>query len=145
MKGIRIGKWQPLGGIRLKSWAIYTILLLLALGNVVAGLMEWHDASAMMVFNGFCIVLLVMAVMHKILNMEPRKMWRMLAFLLSVSGVLAVFCSSFLEGELEQWLNILLFAAGAMLILLGGVSMVMWRRYSLAHKQELQNTRRKSN
>ena len=143
MKGVQIGKWQPLGGIRLKSKAIYAVLLLLGLGNVAAGVMEWHDTMGMLVFNGVFIVLLILAVMQKVMQMEPRKMWRMLAFLLSVSGVLAVFCSSFLEGELEQWLNILLFAAGAMLILLGGVSMVMWRRYSLAHKQELQNTRRK--
>lgn len=143
MKGVQIGKWQPLGGIRLKSWAIYAVLLLLGLGNVVAGVMEWHDTVAMLVFNGVCVVGLVIAVMHKILTMEPRKKWRVLSFLLSTLGVLSVFCSQFIEEGLYEWQKILLLVVGAVLLAIGGISIVRWRRYSLAHKEELQNSRRK--
>ena len=143
MKGVQIGKWQPLGGIRLKSWAIYAVLLLLGLGNVVASAMEWHDTMAMLVFNGVCVVGLVIAVMHKILTMEPRKKWRVLSFLLSTLGVLSVFCSQFIEEGLYEWQKILLLVVGAVLLAIGGISIVRWRRYSLAHKEELQNSRRK--
>ena len=144
MKGVQIGKWQPLGGVRLKSRAIYAVLLLLGLGNVVAGVMEWHDTVAMLVFNGVCVVGLVIAVMHKILTMEPRKKWRVLSFLLSTLGVLSVFCSQFIEEGLYEWQKILLLVVGAVLLAIGGISIVRWRRYSLAHKEELQNSRRKS-
>ena len=143
MKGVQIGKWQPLGGIRLKSWAIYAVLLLLGLGNVVAGVMEWHDTMAMMVFNGLCVVGLVIAVMHKILTMEPRKKWRVLSFLLSTLGVLSVFCSQFIEDKLYEWQKILLLVVGAVLLAIGGMSIVRWRRYSLAHKEELRRQRNK--
>ena len=143
MKGVQIGKWQPLCGIRLKSWAIYAVLLLLGLGNVVAGVMEWHDTMAMMVFNGLCVVGLVIAVMHKILTMEPRKKWRVLSFLLSTLGVLSVFCSQFIEDKLYEWQKILLLVVGAVLLAIGGMSIVRWRRYSLAHKEELRRQRNK--
>ena len=143
MKGVQIGKWQSLGGIRLKSKAIYAVLLLLGLGNVVAGVMEWHDTMAMMLFNGLCVVGLVIAVMHKILTMEPRKKWRVLSFLLSTLGVLSVFCSQFIEDKLYEWQKILLLVVGAVLLLVGGVSIVRWRRYSLAHKEELRRQRNK--
>ena len=143
MKGVQIGKWQPLGGIRLKSKAIYAVLLLLGLGNALAGVMEWHDTMAMMLFNGLCVVGLVIAVMHKILTMEPRKKWRVLSFLLSTLGVLSVFCSQFIEDKLYEWQKILLLVVGAVLLLVGGVSIVRWRRYSLAHKEELRRQRNK--
>lgn len=143
LKFVRIGNWQPIGGIRLKSWAIYAVLLLLGLGNVVASVMEWHDTMAMMVFNGVCVVGLVIAVMHKIFTMEPRKMWRVLSFLMSVLGVLSVFCAQFIEDALYQWQKILLYVVGIVLLTIGGISIVRWRRYSLAHKADLQQKRKK--
>ena len=143
MKGVQIGKWQPLGGIRLKSEAIYAVLLLLGLGNALAGVMEWHDTMGMLVFNGVCIVLLILAVMQKVMQMEPRKKWRVLSFLLSTLGVLSVFCSQFIEDKLYEWQKILLLVVGAVLLLVGGVSIVRWRRYSLAHKEELRRQRNK--
>ena len=143
MKGVQIGKWQPLGGIRLKSKAIYAVLLLLGLGNALAGVMEWHDTMGMLVFNGVCIVLLILAVMQKVMQMEPRKKWRVLSFLLSTLGVLSVFCSQFIEDKLYEWQKILLLVVGAVLLLVGGVSIVRWRRYSLAHKEELRRQRNK--
>ncbi len=143
MKGIRIGKWQPLGGVRLKSWAIYSVLLLLGLGNVLASVFEWHDGVGMMIFNGICVVGLVAAVAHKVLTMEPRKMWRVLAFLLSAIGVAAIFYVQVAENELQQWLKILLYVVGVLLLTMGGVSMVRWRRYSFERREELLHSRRK--
>ena len=143
LKFIRIGNWQPIGGIRFKSWVIGAILLFLGLGNALAGVMEWHNTMGMMVFNGVCIVLLILAVMQKVMQMEPRKKWRVLSFLLSTLGVLSVFCSQFIEDKLYEWQKILLLVVGAVLLLVGGVSIVRWRRYSLAHKEELRRQRNK--
>ncbi|MBQ5720581.1 MAG: hypothetical protein IIV65_08535, partial [Alistipes sp.] len=112
-------------------------------GNAVAAVFEWYDSVGMLIFNGLCVVLLIAAVMHKVFNMEPRKKWRILAFLLSTIGVLAVFCSQFLASDIEPWLMITLLAVGAVLLLLGGISMVCWRRFSFERKEQLQNKRKK--
>ena len=143
MKGVQIGKWQPLGGIRFKSLAVNVVLMILAVGNAVAAILEWYDSAGMLVFNGVCVALLVLAVMHKVFAMEPRKMWRVLSFLLSAIGVLSVFCAQFLEGEIALWLKILIMVFGGLLLLAGAISMVRWRRYSIVHKEELQNSRSK--
>ena len=145
MKGVQIGKWQPLGGIRLKSWAIYAVLLLLGLGNVVASAMEWHDTMAMLVFNGVCVVGLVIAVMHKIFTMEPRKKWRILSFIVPVLGVILLLCARVADST-NEYPNLImpLIVVGTLLLAVGVVCLVRWRRYSLAHKEELQNSRRKS-
>ena len=144
MKGVQIGKWQPLGGIRLKSWAIYAVLLLLGLGNVVASVMEWHDTMAMMVFNGVCVVGLVIAVMHKIFTMEPRKMWRILSFIVPVLGVI-LFLFSRVADSTNEYPNLImpLIVVGTLLLAVGVVCLVRWRRYSLAHKADLQQKRKK--
>ncbi len=144
MKGVQIGKWQPLGGIRLKSWAIYAVLLLLGLGNVVASVMEWHDTMAMMVFNGVCVVGLVIAVMHKIFTMEPRKMWRILSFIVPVLGVILLLCARVADST-NEYPNLImpLIVVGTLLLAVGVVCLVRWRRYSLAHKADLQQKRKK--
>ena len=144
MKGVQIGKWQPLGGIRLKSWAIYAVLLLLGLGNVVASVMEWHDTMAMMVFNGVCVVGLVIAVMHKIFTMEPRKMWRVLSFIVPVLGVILLLCARVADST-NEYPNLIMpfIIVGVLFLALGVVCLVRWRRYSLAHKADLQQKRKK--
>lgn len=129
--------------VRIKNVVVNVILLLLGVGNAVAAVFEWYDSVGMLIFNGLCVVLLIAAVMHKVFNMEPRKKWRILAFLLSAFGVLAVFCSQFLASDIEPWLMITLLAVGAVLLLLGGISMVCWRRFSFERKEQLQNKRKK--
>jgi peptidoglycan/LPS O-acetylase OafA/YrhL len=129
--------------VRIKNVVVNVILLLLGVGNAVAAVFEWYDSAGMLIFNGLCVVLLIAAVMHKVFNMEPRKKWRILAFLLSTIGVLAVFCSQFLASDIEPWLMITLLAVGAVLLLLGGISMVCWRRFSFERKEQLQNKRKK--
>lgn len=129
--------------VRIKNVVVNVILLLLGVGNAVAAVFEWYDSVGMLIFNGLCVVLLIAAVMHKVFNMEPRKKWRILAFLLSTIGVLAVFCSQFLASDIEPWLMITLLAVGAVLLLLGGISMVCWRRFSFERKEQLQNKRKK--
>ncbi len=129
--------------VKIKNVVVNVILLLLGVGNAVAAVFEWYDSMGMLVFNGLCVALLVAAVMHKVFGMEPRKKWRILAFLLSTMGVLAVFCSQFLASDIEPWLMITLLAVGAVLLLLGGISMVCWRRFSFERKEQLQNKRKK--
>ena len=128
---------------RMRNIITSVILLLLGVGNVAAAILEWYDSKGMLIFNGVCVVVLVVAVMHKVFSMEARKMWRILAFLLSSLGVLAVFCSQFLASDIEPWLMTTLLAVGAVLLLLGGVSMVRWRRYSFERKEQLQKDRNK--
>lgn len=142
MKGIQIGKFQ-LGGFRLKGWAITISLAIMGIGNAVASAFELHDTTGMLAFNGVCVVLLVTAVLIKIFSLEPRKRWRILAFLFSTLGVLAVFCSQFLANDIETWLMITLLAVGATLLLLGGISMVRWRRESFNRKEYLKQQRDK--
>lgn len=128
---------------RMRNIITSVILLLLGVGNAVAAILEWYDSKGMLIFNGVCVAILIVAVMHKIFSMEARKMWRILAFLLSALGVLAVFCSQFLASDIEPWLMTTLLAVGAVLLLLGGVSMVRWRRYSFERKDQLHNVRKK--
>ena len=128
---------------RMRKIITSVILLLLGAGNAVAAIFEWYDSKGMLIFNGVCVVVLVVAVMHKVFSMEARKMWRILAFLLSALGVLAVFCSQFLASDIEPWLMTTLLAVGATLLLLGGISMVRWRRYSFERKDQLHNVRKK--
>lgn len=129
--------------VKIKNVVVYVILLLLGAGNAAAAILEWYDSKGMLIFNGVCVAVLIVAVMHKIFTMEARKMWRILAFLLSTIGVLAVFCSQFLASDIEPWLTITLLAVGAALLLLGGISMVRWRRESFERKEQLQNKRKK--
>ena len=128
---------------RMRNIITSVILLLLGVGNATAAILEWYDSKGMLIFNGVCVVVLVVAVMHKVFSMEARKMWRILAFLLSSLGFLAVFCSQFLASDIEPWLMTTLLAVGAVLLLLGGVSMVRWRRYSFERKEQLQKDRNK--
>lgn len=128
---------------RMRNIITNVILLLLGVGNAAAAILEWYDSKGMLIFNGVCVAVLIVAVMHKIFTMEARKMWRILAFLLSTIGVLAVFCSQFLASDIEPWLMITLLAVGAALLLLGGISMVRWRRFSFERKEQLQNKRKK--
>ena len=128
---------------RMRNIITNVILLLLGVGNAAAAILEWYDSKGMLIFNGVCVTVLIVAVMHKIFTMEARKMWRVLAFLLSTIGVLAVFCSQFLASDIEPWLMITLLAVGAALLLLGGISMVRWRRESFERKEQLQNKRKK--
>lgn len=129
--------------VKIKNVVVNVILLLLGVGNAAAAILEWYDSKGMLIFNGVCVAVLVVAVLHKIFTMEARKMWRILAFLLSALGVLSVFCSQFLANEIEPWLMTTLLAVGATLLLIGGVSMVRWRRYSFERKEQLKNDRKK--
>ena len=144
LKFIRIGNWQPIAGIRLKSWVIGAILLLLGLGNAMAGAMEWHDTMGMLVFNGVFIVLLILAVMQKVMQMEPRKMWRVLSFIVPGGGMLALFCARVADSN-NEYSNLIapLIVVGVLLFVAGAVCIVRWRRYSLAHKELLKQQRSK--
>ena len=128
---------------RMRNIITSVILLLLGVSNAAAAILEWYDSKGMLIFNGVCVIVLVVAVMHKVFSMEARKMWRILAFLLSSLGVLTVFCSQFLASDIEPWLMTTLLAVGAVLLLMGGVSMVRWRRYSFERKEQLQKDRNK--
>ena len=143
MEGIQIGKFR-LGGLRLKSLAINAVLLLLGVGNAVAAVAEWYDSAGMLVYNGVCVALLVLAVMHKVLTMEPRKKWSVLSFIVPVLCVILLLCARVADST-NEYPNLImpLIIIGALLIAVGVVCIVRWRRYSLAHKADLQQKRKK--
>ena len=130
--------------VRIKNVVVNVILLLLGVGNAVAAVFEWYDSAGMLIFNGLCVVLLIAAVMHKVFNMEPRKKWRILSFITPGVGAIAIFCARMIDStnSYPQWVLPLL-AIGSVLILLGAICIVRWRRESLGRKSELQNKRKK--
>ncbi|MBQ5830514.1 MAG: hypothetical protein IIW44_02640 [Alistipes sp.] len=130
--------------VRIKNVVVNVILLLLGVGNAVAAVFEWYDSAGMLIFNGLCVVLLIAAVMHKVFNMEPRKKWRILSFIMPGAGAIAIFCARMIDStnSYPQWILPLL-AIGSVMILLGAICIVRWRRESLGRKSELQNKRKK--
>lgn len=130
--------------VRIKNVVVNVILLLLGVGNAVAAVFEWYDSAGMLIFNGLCVVLLIAAVMHKVFNMEPRKKWRILSFIIPGAGAIAIFCARMIDStnSYPQWILPLL-AIGSVMILLGAICIVRWRRESLGRKSELQNKRKK--
>ena len=130
--------------VRIKNVVVNVILLLLGVGNAVAAVFEWYDSAGMLIFNGLCVVLLIAAVMHKVFNMEPRKKWRILSFIMPGAGAIAIFCARMIDStnSYPQWILPLL-AIGLVMILLGAICIVRWRRESLGRKSELQNKRKK--
>ena len=143
MKGIQIGKFR-IGGFRLKGWAISISLAIMGIGNAVASAFELHDTTGMLIFNGACVVALIVAVMIKVFSLEPRKKWRILSFLTPGTGIVALFCARMIDStnSYPQWVMPLL-VIGSVLILLGAICIVRWRRESIERKEQLQNKRKK--
>ncbi len=143
MKGIQIGKFR-IGGFRLKGWAISISLAIMGIGNAVASAFELHDTTGMLAFNGVCAAALVVAVLIKVFSLEPRKKWRILSFLTPGTGIVALFCARMIDStnSYPQWVMPLL-AIGSVLILLGAICIVRWRRESFERKEQLQNKRKK--
>ena len=130
--------------VRIKNVVVNVILLLLGVGNAVAAVFEWYDSAGMLIFNGLCVVLLIAAVMHKVFNMEPRKKWRILSFIMPGAGAIAIFCARMIDSTNSYPQCVLpLLAIGSVMILLGAICIVRWRRESLGRKSELQNKRKK--
>lgn len=114
-------KSQMRADVSMKRWIVVAVVLvLLGLGNALAGVFEWHDTIVMLIFNCVCVVALVAVVVARIFLMEPRKKWRLLSFL-----VPALAC------------------VGVMLIIYGVMCVVRWRKYSFAHKEHLRKLRDK--
>lgn len=143
MKGIQIGKFR-IGGFRLKGWAISISLAIMGIGNAVASAFELHDTTGMLAFNGACVAALVVAVLIKVFSLEPRKKWRILSFLTPGAGIVTLFCARMIDStnSYPQWVMPLL-AIGSVLILLGAICIVRWRRFSFERKEQLQNKRKK--
>lgn len=137
-------KSQMRAGASLKRWiAVAVVLVLLGLGNVLAGVFEWHDTMAMLIFNCVCIVALVAVLVERILLMEPRKKWRLLSFLVPACGVLVLITAYAANGGEYDGFVPALACVGAMLIIYGVSCIVRWRTYSFAHKEHLRKLRDK--
>ena len=135
---------QMSAGASLKRWiAVAVVLLLLGLGNALAGVFEWHDAMAMLIFNCVCVVALIAVVVERILHMEPRKKWRLLSFLVPACGVIIFITACAVNGgEYDSFVSGLV-CVGVMFIIYGVMCVVRWRKYSFAHKEHLRKLRDK--
>ena len=137
-------KSQMRADASVKRWAAVGIILaMLGLGNALAGVFEWHDTMAMLIFNCVCVVVLMTVVAEKISLMEPRKKWRLMSFVVPSWGVIALVAARAVDGSEYDRLVPALGCVGAMLIIYGVSCVVRWRKYSFAHKEHLRKLRDK--
>ena len=93
-------KSQMRADVSMKRWIVVAVVLvLLGLGNALAGVFEWHDTIVMLIFNCVCVVALVAVVVARIFLMEPRKKWRLLSFLVPACGVLSLITAYAVNGS----------------------------------------------
>ena len=137
-------KSQMRADVSMKRWIVVAVVLvLLGLGNALAGVFEWHDTIVMLIFNCVCVVALVAVVMARIFLMEPRKKWRLLSFLVPACGVLSLITAYAVNGSEYDSFVPALACVGVMLIIYGVMCVVRWRKYSFAHKEHLRKLRDK--
>ena len=137
-------KSQMRADVSMKRWIVVAVVLvLLGLGNALAGVFEWHDTIVMLIFNCVCVVALVAVVVARIFLMEPRKKWRLLSFLVPASSVLSLITAYAVNGSEYDSFVPALACVGVMLIIYGVMCVVRWRKYSFAHKEHLRKLRDK--
>lgn len=137
-------KSQMRADVSMKRWIVVAVVLvLLGLGNALAGVFEWHDTIVMLIFNCVCVVALVAVVVARIFLMELRKKWRLLSFLVPACGVLSLITAYAVNGSEYDSFVPALACVGVMLIIYGVMCVVRWRKYSFAHKEHLRKLRDK--
>ena len=137
-------KSQMRADVSMKRWIVVAVVLvMLGLGNALAGVFEWHDTIVMLIFNCVCVVALIAVVVERILYMEPRKKWRLLSFLVPACGVLSLITAYAVNGSEYDSFVPALACVGVMLIIYGVMCVVRWRKYSFAHKEHLRKLRDK--
>ena len=137
-------KSQMRADVSMKRWIVVAVVLvLLGLGNALAGVFEWYDTIVMLIFNCVCVVALVAVVVARIFLMEPRKKWRLLSFLVPACGVLSLITAYAVNGSEYDSFVPALACVGVMLIIYGVMCVVRWRKYSFAHKEHLRKLRDK--
>lgn len=131
--------------VRLRNRILAAAVLMLAAVNGVAGYFDLHDTVTILVLNIAGVALFVAAVILELRRMIPRKRWRALSFLMPSLGVILLFCARVVDSEGYANATTVLLALGGVVIFYGVVCALKWRRYSLAHRDKLRQSRQKSN
>lgn len=131
--------------VRLRNRILAAAVLMLAAVNGVAGYFDLHDTVTIFVLNIAGVALFVAAVILELRRMIPRKRWRALSFLMPSLGVILLFCARVVDSEGYANAATVLLALGGVVIFYGVVCALKWRRYSLAHRYKLRQSRQKSN
>lgn len=131
--------------VRLRNRILAAAVLMLAAVNGVAGYFDLHDTVTILVLNIAGVALFVAAVILELRRMIPRKRWRALSFLMPSLGVILLFCARVVDSEGYANATTILLALGGVVIFYGVVCALKWRRYSLAHRDKLRQSRQKSN
>lgn len=131
--------------VRLRNRILAAAVLMLAAVNGVAGYFDLHDTVTILVLNIAGVALFVAAVILELRRMIPRKRWRALSFLMPSLGVILLFCARVVDSEGYANATTMLLALGGVVIFYGVVCALKWRRYSLAHRDKLRQSRQKSN
>ncbi|MBQ6988365.1 MAG: hypothetical protein IJN45_04370 [Alistipes sp.] len=131
--------------VRLRNRILAAAVLMLAAVNGVAGYFDLHDTVTIFVLNIAGVALFVAAVILELRRMIPRKRWRALSFLMPSLGVILLFCARVVDSEGYANATTILLALGGVVIFYGVVCALKWRRYSLAHRDKLRQSRQKSN
>ena len=131
--------------VRLRNRILAAAVLMLAAVNGVAGYFDLHDTVTIFVLNIAGVALFVAAVILELRRMIPRKRWRALSFLMPSLGVILLFCARVVDSEGYANAATVLLALGGVVIFYGVVCALKWRRYSLAHRDKLRQSRQKSN
>lgn len=131
--------------VRLRNRLLLAATLFLAIVNGVAGYFDLHDTVVVLVLNLLGVAMFVAAIVLEFMRMIPRKRWRALSFLMPSIGVMTLFCGRIMDAEGYGALAKVCIASGAVIILYGVICALHWRRYSLAHRDKLRQSRQKSN
>lgn len=140
--GMQIGKFRPSGGVRKNNHSILVVALVLAVVNIVAGYLDASDTVWVIIANLLCAVAALGLVVREIWQMEPRKRWKMLSFLLLPFGVLALLGGRIIDNG--DPMSVVLIVAGVVVLAINGWCMYQWRRSSLAEQQSIQQHRKRN-
>ena len=127
--------------VRLRNRILATAILMLAVVNGVAGYFELHGTLAILILNGVGVLTFGVAVVLEFVRMIPRKRWRALSFLMPSMGVVVLFCGRVMDAEGDNTGSRACLAVGILIIVYGLICAFKWRRYSLARRDSLQQSR----
>ena len=129
--------------VRLRNRLLAVAVLLLAVVNGVAGYFDLHGTLAVLILNVVGVLTFVGAVVLEFVRMVPRKRWRALSFLMPSIGVVVLFCGRVMDAEGDGTGSRVCIAVGILIIGYGLMCALKWRRYSLARRDSLQQSRQR--
>lgn len=129
--------------VRLRNRLLMGAVAALAIVNAVAGYFDIHNTVAIVVCNALGVAVMVAALWVEFARMIPRKRWRALSFLVPSVAVIVIFYATAMKQAGDGEWSTAVMGVGVVLLVMGGVCAMHWRKHSLACKEKLQHERRK--